>query len=238
MTTAIVRTDHVNRLAVIYVRQSSSQQVEHHEESRRRQYQLTERAGVLGWPTQRRLVIDDDQGISGARSDNRPGYQRLISLVALREVGLILGLEVSRLARNCLDWYQLLEVAAAFDVLIADEDGLYDPADLNDRLVLGLKGTFSEVERYQIRARMVRGRLHKAQRGALAMRLPIGFERELGSETMRLSPDEGVRHAVERIFALFAQRGSVRGVLHYLHDAGCKLKAGIPRNSRQEIGTD
>jgi len=124
MTTAMVRAEHLGRLAVIYVRQSSPQQVEQHEESRQRQYQLTERAGRLGWPTQRQLVIDDDQGMSGAHSANRPGYQRLISLVALREVGLILGLEVSRLARNCLDWYQLLEIAAAFDVLIADEDSL------------------------------------------------------------------------------------------------------------------
>jgi DNA invertase Pin-like site-specific DNA recombinase len=145
-----VRATHLNRLAVIYIRQSSPEQVELHVEGRERQYRLAERAEVLGWPSHRCLVIDDDQGLSAAYSFNRPGYQRLISLLALREVGIVLGLEVSRLARNCLDWYQLLELAAAFDVLIADEDGLYDPAEINDRLLLvwapvcqGLWGAFA-----------------------------------------------------------------------------------------------
>jgi len=194
---SLIRPTHLDRTAVIYIRQSSAIQVEQNLESQQRQYQLAERAEQLGWPSQRRLIIDDDLGLSGAHSHNRPGYQRLISLLALREVGIILGLEVSRLARNCLDWYQLLELAAAFDVLIADEDGLYDPAEINDRLLLGLKGTFSEVERYQIRARMQRGRLHKAQRGALALPLPIGFERRLGSEEIFRSSDQAVRHSIE-----------------------------------------
>ena len=148
---------HLKRLAVIYIRQSSPLQVENHLESKARQYQLTERAQFLGWPSARCIVIDEDLGISGAQSFNRPGYQRLVSMVALREVGIVCGLEVSRLARNSLDWYQLLELAAAFDVLIADEDGVYNPAEFNDRLLLGLKGTISEVELYQIKARMVRG---------------------------------------------------------------------------------
>ena len=192
MMPLLVRPTHLNRLAVIYIRQSSPGQVALHVEGRERQYRLADRAGQLGWPGQRQLLIDDDQGLSGAYSYNRPGYQRLISLLALREVGIVLGLEVSRLARNCLDWYQLLELAAAFDVLIADEDGLYDPAAFNDRLLLGLKGTFSEVERYQIRARMQRGRLHKAQRGALVLPLPIGLERRLGSEEITLAADQAV----------------------------------------------
>ncbi len=135
----------------------------------------------------------------------------------------MLGLEVSRLARNCLDWYQLLELAAAFDVLIADEDGLYDPAEINDRLLLGLKGTFSEVERYQIRARMQRGRLHKAQRGALRLPLPVGFERRVGSEDIHLTADQAVRHTIERIFALYAQLGSIRAVLRSLRRTGVEV---------------
>jgi DNA invertase Pin-like site-specific DNA recombinase len=218
-TSLLVRPTHLSRLAVIYIRQSSPEQVELHVEGRERQYRLADRAVALGWPSHRCLIIDDDQGLSGAYSFNRPGYQRLISMVALREVGLVLGLEVSRLARNCLDWYQLLELAAAFGVLIADEDGLYDPAAINDRLLLGLKGTFSEVERYQIRARLQRGRLHKAQRGALLLPLPIGFERRLGGDEIFLTSDQAVRHAIERIFALFAHLGSIRGVLRYLHRA-------------------
>lgn len=220
---SLIQHTHLSRLAVIYIRQSSPIQVEQNLESQRRQYQLADRAEHLGWPSQQRLIIDDDLGLSGAHSYNRPGYQRLISLVALREVGIILGLEVSRLARNCLDWYQLLELAAAFDVLIADEDGLYDPGEINDRLLLGLKGTFSEVERYQIRARMQRGRLNKAQRGALALPLPIGFERRLGSEEICLSSDQAVRHTISQVFTLFAQIGSIRGVLRYFRQAHLDL---------------
>lgn len=207
---------HLNRLAVIYVRQSTPLQVEQHAESRQRQYQLSERAQALGWPSGRCLVIDDDLGISGAQSANRPGYQRLISLLALREVGIVFGLEVSRLARNCLDWYQLLELAAAFAVLIGDEDGLYDPADFNDRLLLGLKGTFSEIERYQITARMQRGRLHKARRGELAVRLPVGFAYDPLTGRLEQTPDQAVRQAIAEVFHLFTQLGSVRAVLRCL----------------------
>jgi DNA invertase Pin-like site-specific DNA recombinase len=167
---------HRERLAVVYVRQSSPYQVEHNVESQMRQYQLVDRAQTLGWLPDHCLVIDDDLGISGAQSYNRPGYQRLISMLALREVGIVLGLEISRLARNSLDWYQLLELAAAFNVLIADEDGLYNPGDFNDRLLLGLKGTISEVELYQIRSRMMRGRLNKLQRGELTWVTPVGLE--------------------------------------------------------------
>src|SRR5262249_3738466 len=170
-----------------------------------------ERAQTLGWAANQCQVIDDDLGLSGAQSQNRPGYQRLISQVALREVGLVLGLEISRLARNSLDWYHLLDLAAAFDVLIADEDGLYDPGEFNDRLLLGLKGTISEVELYQIRARMMRGRLNKARRGELQWQLPIGFERDPLTGAMRLSTDESVRHSLDQVFALFRQVHSIRG---------------------------
>src|SRR5205823_1862873 len=202
MNPSAIQSAHLNRLAVVYVRQSTPLQVEHHPESRLRQYQLTDRARSFGWPAQRCLVIDDDLGISGAQSSNRPGYQRLVSMLALREVGIVFGLEVSRLARNCLDWYQLLELAAAFNVLIGDEDGLYDPADFNDRLLLGLKGTFSEIERYQITARMQRGRLHKARRGELAVRLPVGFAYDPLTGQLEQTPDQAVRQAIAEVFHL------------------------------------
>jgi DNA invertase Pin-like site-specific DNA recombinase len=214
---------HRKKLAVIYVRQSSLYQVENHLESQKRQYQLTDRAQHLGWPNARCVVIDEDLGISGAQSFNRPGYQRLVSMVALREVGIVFGLEISRLARNSLDWYQLLELAAAFDVLIADEDGVYNPGAFNDRLLLGLKGTISEVELYQIKARMVRGRLNKAQRGDLIWNVPIGLEYDALSGKIRLDADQSVRHAIELVFTLFQQLGSVRGVLNYLAREGLEL---------------
>ena len=130
---------HLKRLAVIYIRQSSPLQVENHLESKARQYQLTERAQFLGWPSARCIVIDEDLGISGAQSFNRPGYQRLVSMVALREVGIVFGLEVSRLARNSADWHRLIELCSLAGALILDEDGIYDPANFNDRLLLGLK---------------------------------------------------------------------------------------------------
>jgi DNA invertase Pin-like site-specific DNA recombinase len=234
MSTTKILPGHLNRLAVVYIRQSSPQQVVENAESRQRQYQLAERAGTLGWPSQRCLVIDDDLGLSGAQSYNRPGYQRLISLMALREVGIVFGLEVSRLARNCLDWYQLLELAATFDVLIADEDGLYDPVDFNDRMLLGLKGTFSEIERYQIRARMVRGRTNKARRGDLALPLPVGFIHDPLTGAIRLSPDQAVRHTIELVFHLFASLGSVHAVLRHLRGEGVELPHQV---TRRGLGT-
>jgi DNA invertase Pin-like site-specific DNA recombinase len=214
---------HRKKLAVIYVRQSSLYQVENHLESQKRQYQLTDRAQQLGWAAARCVIIDEDLGISGAQSFNRPGYQKLVSMVALREVGIVFGLEISRLARNSLDWYQLLELAAAFDVLIADEDGIYNPGEFNDRLLLGLKGTISEVELYQIKARMVRGRLNKAQRGDLIWNVPIGLEYDALSGQIRLDADQSVRHAMELVFSLFRQLESVRGVLTSLAREGLEL---------------
>lgn len=218
-----IRERHRQRLAVIYVRQASLLQTEQHAEGRDRQYQLVDRAQRLGWPAARCVVIDEDMGLSGAHSHNRPGYQRLISMIALREVGLVLGLDVSRLARNSLDWYQLLELAGAFDVLIADEDGIYHPGDFNDRLLLGLKGTMSEVELYQIRSRLVRGQLNKAKRGALIGRLPVGLEQDPLTQTIRLAVDQRVRHAVALVFERFRQIGSIRGVLHSLVRDGIAL---------------
>lgn len=172
---------------------------------------MQERAVKLGWPRDQVTVIDEDLGISGAHSENRPGYQKLVSLIALRKVGVIFGIKVSRLARNCLDWYELLEVASTFNTLIADEDAIFNPADYNDRLLLGLKGTISEAELYQIRCRMMRGRMNKAKRGELEIHLPIGFEWHAGQ--IKKVPDESVRTAISNVFSLFRQIGSIRGVL-------------------------
>src|SRR5262245_13786759 len=155
---------HLSKLAIVYIRQSSTQQIFDHQESRRRQYALADYAAALGWPRERILVIDEDQGRSGRAAEQRPGFQRLLSEVTLDHVGLVLGLELSRLSRSSKDWYHLLEVCALFGTLLADQDGIYDANDTNDRLVLGLKGTMSEVELSTMRNRLERGKLHKAQR--------------------------------------------------------------------------
>ncbi len=160
---------HRERLAVVYVRQSSPQQVIENHESRLRQYELVSHAVSLGWAEHQVLVIDEDQGVTGKTADHRLGFKRLISEVTLERVGLVLGLEMSRLARSSKDWHHLLELCSMFGVLLADQDGVYDPTDSNDRLLLGLKGTMSEFELVTMRNRLERGRLHKAERGELFM---------------------------------------------------------------------
>jgi len=165
---------HRDRLAVVYVRQSTPQQVVEHQESTRLQYGLAERAVGLGWAAERVLVIDDDLGRSGTSAEGRPGFQRLVSEVSLDQVGIVLGVEMSRLARSGADWHRLLELCALFGTLLADLDGIYDPADYNDRLVLGLKGTLSEAELHLLKQRMLAGRLAKARRGELPLPLPAG----------------------------------------------------------------
>ncbi len=158
-----LRAWHRERLAVVYVRQSTAQQVLAHQESTRLQYGLVARAEALGWPTERVLVIDDDLGKSGTSAAGRAGFQRLVSEVGLGHVGLILGVEMSRLARSNADWHRLLEVCALFGTLIADLDGLYDPTQYNDRLLLGLKGTMSEAELHLLKQRLYQGCLSKAR---------------------------------------------------------------------------
>jgi DNA invertase Pin-like site-specific DNA recombinase len=216
MTHPKVKRNHLKRKAAIYIRQSSLHQVIEHGESKRRQYQLVELAKSLGWRETACEIIDDDQAISATQSYNRPGYQRLTAMVALREVGLIVGLEVSRLARNCLDWYELLKIAAVFDVLVADEEGIYDLSQFNDRLLLGLKGIFAEAELHQIQARMVGARMSKAERGELRFRLPIGLEWEDATGKPRPAIDKSVRDAIALVFRLFRELNSIRSVLHYL----------------------
>ncbi len=170
-----IRESHLKRKAYIYIRQSSLAQVQHHQESTRRQYRLYERALRLGWPKQRIEIIDEDQGKSGASAQMRSGFTRLVSEVALDRAGGIFGLEVSRLARSCSDWYRLLEVAALSGALIIDEEGVYDPNHYNDRLLLGLKGTLSEAELHFLKQRMIGGRRAKARRGEFCIRLPGGY---------------------------------------------------------------
>jgi DNA invertase Pin-like site-specific DNA recombinase len=210
---------HRERLAIIYVRQSTIQQVERHQESTRLQYGLVDRAMYLGWPRQGVLVIDDDLGKSAASAEGRPGFQRLVAEVGLGHVGLVLGVEMSRLARSCRDWHQLLEICALFDTLIGDADGIYDPASYNDRLLLGLKGTMSEAELHILKARMLEGRRAKAQRGALAFNLPMGYVRRPSGDVI-LDPDEQVQATIHLIFDVFARTTTLNGLLRHLvsHD--------------------
>ena len=175
MRTEKIRAFHRERLAIVYVRQSTVQQVLDHQESTRLQYGLVNRAQALGWAHERVLVIDEDLGKSGASAQGRTGFQRLVSEVSLDHVGIILGVEMSRLARSNKDWHQLLELCALLHTLIADLDGIYDPVQYNDRLLLGLKGTMSEAELHILKQRMHQGRLSKAQRGELQFALPFGY---------------------------------------------------------------
>jgi DNA invertase Pin-like site-specific DNA recombinase len=206
---------HLDRLAIVYIRQSTPQQIIDHKESTNRQYGLVDRAIALGWPADRVVVIDEDQGMSGACAEGRLGFQRTLAEVALDHVGLILGLEVSRLARSCKDWHQLLELCARFRTLLADADGLYDPIDHNDRLLLGLKGTMSEAELYTLKERMYQGKLNKARRGELFHFAPIGYVK-LPDGGLAIDADEQVQATVRLIFDQFDREGTVHGLLRYL----------------------
>src|SRR4051794_7375793 len=217
-----IRPRHRERLAVVYVRQSTLRQVQQHGESTRLQYALADRARALGWQPGQVVVIDDDLGRSAASALDRPGFQRLVAEVGLGHVGLILGIEVSRLARSCRDWHQLLEICALFDTLIADADGLYDPSGYNDRLLLGLKGTMSEAELHILKGRMLEGRRAKAARGELVLGLPRGYVLKPSGE-VALDPDEGVQQVIRLVFAIFERRRSVSGVLRYLVDHDIQL---------------
>jgi DNA invertase Pin-like site-specific DNA recombinase len=203
-----IRPRHHDRLAVVYVRQSTPQQVVCNRESTDLQYQLRQRAVALGWGEDRVLVIDDDQGVSGASVDNRPGFRRLLAEVSLGHVGIVFGREMSRLSRSCKDWYQLLELCGLFQVLLADADGVYDPTDPNDRMLLGLRGMMSEAEVHVLKARMHQGKLNKARRGELFTCVPVGYVRSPDGG-IALVPDEQVRSAVSLVFAKFAELGSL-----------------------------
>ncbi|MBV9023243.1 MAG: recombinase family protein [Streptomycetaceae bacterium] len=227
---------HRDRLAAVYVRQSTAGQVKDHQESTRLQYALVERAVTLGWPASRVLVIDEDLGHSASGVDARPGFQRLVSEVGLDHVGVVLGIEMSRLARTGREWHQLLELCALSGALLADPDGVYDPVDHNDRLLLGLKGTISEAELHLIKQRMWSGRLAKARRGELVVALPVGYVRRPSGEAV-LDPDEQVQAVVRLVFDLFDRLGTINAVLCYLADnniqLGVRLREGPERGELQ-----
>jgi DNA invertase Pin-like site-specific DNA recombinase len=214
-----VSAAHLCREAFIYVRQSTPRQVVENIESTQRQYALRDRAIALGWPNERIHIIDEDLGISGEYADNRDGFQHLVSEVALSHAGLVLGLEVSRLARNNADWQRLLELCALSGSLIGDEDGLYDPAQFNDRLLLGLKGTISEAELHVIRARLLGGLLNKARRGELAIPLPIGFVYDAAG-AVALAPDRQIQNSLRMLFETFRQTSSARATVRRFQREG------------------
>jgi DNA invertase Pin-like site-specific DNA recombinase len=211
-----VSSSHLARKAYLYIRQSTLRQVVEHEEGRRRQYQLQEQARLLGWPEDQIEVIDCDLGLSGASAD-RAGFQRLVAEVGLGKAGLVMGLEVSRLARNSTDWHRLLEICALAETLILDEDGLYDPQQFNDRLLLGLKGTLSEAELHVIRARLQGGIRSKARRGELRTPLPIGFVYDESGRVV-LDPDQQVQDTLRLFFRTFRRIGTALGTVRYFKD--------------------
>ena len=218
--TSKVKPVHLHRTAFVYVRQSSATQVEHNRESTERQYALVDKACALGWPREQVSIVDEDLGRSGASAAHRSGFARMTAEVALARVGIILGLEVSRLARNNADWYQLLDLCAMTDTLIGDADGLYHPAQFNDRLVLGLKGTMSEAELHILRARLEGGIRNKAARGELRRGLPVGFVWGEEDGEVRFHPDEAVTSAIRTVFERFAEFGSARRVWLWFRSEG------------------
>jgi DNA invertase Pin-like site-specific DNA recombinase len=231
-----VTAEHLRRAAYLYVRQSSLQQVQDHRESTARQYALQGRAQVLGWASEQLVVIDEDQGLSGAAGVVRTGFQRLVAEVGLGHVGLVMGLEVSRLARNSADWHRLLEICALAETLILDEDGLYDPSQFNDRLLLGLKGTMSEAELHVLRARLQGGTLNKARRGELWIRPPIGlvYARAQG---LILEPDAQIQGAVRLLFATFRRTGSAEQVVRHFAREGVRWPRRLTTGPRAgEVG--
>jgi DNA invertase Pin-like site-specific DNA recombinase len=217
-----ITASHLSRQAIVYLRQSSAAQVEHNRESTDRQYALAGKARELGWSDQRITVIDEDLGVSGS-GVVRSGFQRLTAEVALARVGLVLGLEVSRLARNNADWHRLIDLAGLTDTLIGDADGIYHPALFNDRLLLGLKGTMSEAELHVLRARLNGGIRNKAKRGELRRGLPVGFVWGEADGEVCFHPDEAVVTAIRTVFERFAEAGSARRVWLWFRSEQLKL---------------
>ncbi|HEY6794596.1 MAG TPA: recombinase family protein [Kineosporiaceae bacterium] len=223
-----IRPGHLQRAAIVYVRQSTLAQVEHNRESTVRQYDLAERAVAWGWPRAAVRVIDEDLGVSGTSTAGRSGFAQVTAMVALGQVGIVLALECSRLARNNADWYRLLDLAGMTDTLIGDADGLYHPGQFNDRLVLGMKGTMSECEIHILRARLAGGIASKASRGELQRALPVGlvWTDPRGRDDpgrVQLHPDEAVRGVIAAIFERFAVAGSVRATWLWLREQGLKF---------------
>jgi DNA invertase Pin-like site-specific DNA recombinase len=210
---------HLRLAAVVYVRQSTPQQLQNNQESTRRQYGLAERARQMGWPETAVRVIDDDLGMSGASSEGRAGFQRLVASIGMGEVGIVLVTEVSRLSRLNSDWHRVIELCAVFRTLIADEDGVYCAHDPNDRLLLGVKGTLFAAELHVLQARMHGALTRKAERGELAVALPIGYRRRPDGAVVQ-DPDDAVRLAISTVFERFAALGNARAVLRHFVDNG------------------
>jgi DNA invertase Pin-like site-specific DNA recombinase len=228
-----ITSSHLARVAIVYLRQSSTAQVEHNRESTDRQYALVHKAGDLGWPIDRVVVIDEDLGLSGSGAVARSGFARLTAEVAFGHVGLVLGLEVSRLARNNADWYRLIDLCGLSNTLIGDADGVYHPALFNDRLLLGLKGTMSEAELYVLRARLNGGIRNKAARGELRRGLPVGFVWGEADGEVDFHPDEAVRTTIAAVFARFTETGSARRVWLWFRSEG--LRFPLQMHQRCEI---
>jgi len=224
-----VRADQLRRNAYLYVRQSTLRQVFENTESTKRQYALQQSAVALGWPVERIIVIDNDLGQSGASAADREGFQRLVAEVGMGKAGIVLGLEVSRLARNNADWHRLLEICALADTLILDEDGVYDPTNFNDRLLLGLKGALSEAELHFLRARLQGGIMNKARRGELQCTLPVGFAYSTEGKPA-LDPDKQVQQSLYFLFETFHRTGSACAVVKTFHQQNllfpCRLHKG------------
>lgn len=220
-----ITDQHWQRAAIVYVRQSTQHQIQEHRESTARQYALVDRAVDLGWARTSVVVIDEDQGLSGSSAEGRYGFQRLLSEVSSDRVGLILGLEMSRLARSCKDWYALLELCSIYRTLLADADGLYDPSQYNDRLLLGLKGTMSEAELHVLKGRLQQGMWNKAERGEILNHAPIGYVRTIAGDFV-IDPDEQVQSVVRLTFEQFTRRGSINGLLRWLvqHDVKMPIR--------------
>jgi DNA invertase Pin-like site-specific DNA recombinase len=219
---------HRSKLAYVYVRQSTVWQVDHNTESTTRQYELKDRAAALGWPLANIKIIDQDLGKSGARSDGRQGFQQLLAEISLGLVGVVLSLEAARLARNCSDWYRMLELCSIFGTVIADYELVYDPRLYHDRLLLGLAGMMSEAELPHIRMRLTEGQRHKAERGELWLPMPVGLER-LPTGDVRLNPDEEIQARLRLIFDKFVELGSSFAVVRYLR----KQDLPIPTRPRR-----
>lgn len=227
-----IKSCHLLRDAYLYVRQSSLRQVVENTESTERQYALQQKAISLGWKTEQVIVIDNDLGQSGASSENREGFQRLVADVGMGKAGIVLGLEVSRLARNSSDWHRLLEICALTSTLILDEDGLYDPANFNDRLLLGLKGTMSEAELHVLHARLRGGILNKAKKGELKIGLPVGLSYDTLGRVI-LDPDTQVQTVLKTFFDTYERTGTASATVKYFRENGLlfprRLRRGIKK---------
>ncbi len=214
---------HHQKMAYVYLRQSTMGQVRHHQESTARQYAFQDRARSLGWPPEQIRVLDGDLGLSGTQMSQRPDFKTLVADVSLEKVGAVFALEASRLSRCCSDWHRLLEICAITGTLLVDEDGCYDPSEFNDQLLLGLKATMSQAELHFMRARLQGGKLNKAQRGELRFPLPVGYVYGQEPGSVLLDPDQEVCRVVKLVFDLFRETGSGYGVAHHFAQHNLKF---------------